>query len=58
MRILEYLNVSMYRVKEFFLYTICGIDFYRNYSRFYWAIFLIKTRTNNDTKRKSKRVIL
>ena len=37
MRILEYLNVSMYRLKEFFLYTICGIDFYRNYSRFYWG---------------------
>jgi hypothetical protein len=36
MRLLEYINVSMYRIKEFFLYTICGIEFYRNYERFYW----------------------
>ena len=36
MRILEYLKVSKYRIIEFFCYTICGIEFYRNYSRFYW----------------------
>jgi hypothetical protein len=37
MRLLEYLNVSMYRIKEFFLYTILGIEYYRNYERFYWG---------------------
>jgi hypothetical protein len=37
MRIKEFLNISGYRIKEFFLYTICGIEFYRNYSRFYWG---------------------
>jgi hypothetical protein len=37
MRLIEFLSVSAYRIKEFFLYTICGIDFYRNYSRFYWG---------------------
>ena len=36
MRILEYFKVSKYRVVEFFNYTICGIEFYRNYDRFYW----------------------
>lgn len=37
MRLIEFLSVSGYRIKEFFLYTICGIEFYRNYSRFYWG---------------------
>jgi len=36
MRILEYLKVGKYRITEFFCYTICGIEFYRNYDRFYW----------------------
>ncbi len=42
MRLLEYLNVSVYRIKEFLLYTICGIDFYRNYERFYWGSIVKK----------------
>jgi hypothetical protein len=37
MRLLEYINVSMFRIKEFFLYTICGIEFIepnkRNYKK-------------------------
>jgi hypothetical protein len=37
MRIREYIYVSGYRIKEFFLYTICNIEFYRNYERFYWG---------------------
>ena len=36
MRLKEFFIVSKYRWTEFFLYTICGIEFYRNYSRFYW----------------------
>ena len=36
MRIYEFLKVSIYRWIEFSGYTICGIDFYRNYARFYW----------------------
>ena len=36
MRLLEYFKVSKYRLIEFSFYTICGIEFYRNYSRFYW----------------------
>lgn len=36
MRILEFCNVFMYRLIEFHCYTICGIEYYRNYSRFYW----------------------
>lgn len=36
MRLKEYFKVSVYRLVEFWLYTVCGIDFYRNYSRFYW----------------------
>ena len=39
MRLLEYIKVSIFRIKEFFLYTICGIKFYRNYERFYWNKF-------------------
>jgi hypothetical protein len=35
-RLKEFFIVSKYRWIEFFSYTICGIDFYRNYSRFYW----------------------
>ena len=37
MRLFEFINVSGYRIKEFFLYTICGIEYYRNYERFYWG---------------------
>lgn len=36
MRLKEYIKVSWYRWIEFSLYTICGIEFYRNYPRFYW----------------------
>lgn len=35
-RLKEFLIISKYRCIEFFSYTICGIPFYRNYSRFYW----------------------
>ncbi len=36
MRLIEFFIVSKYRLIEFLLYTVCGIDFYRNYTRFYW----------------------
>ena len=44
MRLIEFVNVSMYRLKEFCLYTICGIEFYRNYQRFYWGNIYNKTK--------------
>ncbi len=44
MRLIEFFNVSMYRLKEFFLYTVCGIEFYRNYQRFYWGPIYNKTK--------------
>lgn len=37
MRLTEFINVGIYRLKEFFLYTISGIEYYRNYERFYWG---------------------
>lgn len=36
MRLKEYIKISWYRLVEFSLYTVCGIEFYRNYPRFYW----------------------
>jgi hypothetical protein len=36
MRLIEFLKVSKYRLIEFINYTVCGIEFYRNYDRFYW----------------------
>lgn len=45
MRIKEYIKVSWYRIVEFNLYTVCGIEFYRNYSRFYWK----NKKTKNNT---------
>ena len=39
MRLIEFYKVSMLRFIEFWLYTVCGIKFYRNYSRFYWNKF-------------------
>ena len=45
MRLKEYIKVSWYRIIEFSLYTICGIEFYRNYSRFYWK----NKQTKNNT---------
>lgn len=36
MRLKEFLIVAKYRWIEFTMYTICGIEFYRNYSRFYY----------------------
>lgn len=36
MRLIEFLKVTKYRLIEFNLYTLCGVEFYRNYSRFYW----------------------
>lgn len=36
MRIIEFFKLIMFLFIEFFLYTVCGILFYRNYSRFYW----------------------
>jgi len=44
MRLIEFFNVSTYRLKEFFLYTVCGIEFYRNYQRFYWGPIYNKTK--------------
>jgi len=44
MRLIEFFNVSTYRLKEFFLYTVCGIEFYRNYQRFYWGHIYNKTK--------------
>ena len=35
-RIAEQFKLLTYRLTEFFCYTISGIDFYRNYERFYW----------------------
>lgn len=35
-RLIEFFRVSQFRCVEFWSYTICGIEFYRNYSRFYW----------------------
>ena len=35
-RIKEFLKVSVFRLIEFNLYTLSGIEFYRNYERFYW----------------------
>jgi hypothetical protein len=35
-RLKEFLIISKYRSVEFFTYTVCGIEYYRNYSRFYW----------------------
>lgn len=45
MRLIEYFKVSVFRLKEFWLYTVCGIPFYRNYERFYWR----KVVTIKDT---------
>lgn len=39
MRLIEFYKVSKLRFIEFWLYTVCGIEFYRNYSRFYWNKF-------------------
>lgn len=41
-RIIEQYRLFTYRLTEVLSYTICGIDFYRNYERFYW-----KNKTNN-----------
>jgi hypothetical protein len=35
-RLAEFITITGYRLVEFKLYTICGIEYYRNYSRFYW----------------------
>ncbi len=35
-RLSEFIRISKYRWVEFWNYTIFGIKFYRNYSRFYW----------------------
>jgi hypothetical protein len=35
-RLGEFIKVSMLRWIEFSFYTVCGIKFYRNYTRFYW----------------------
>jgi len=35
-RLKEFIIISYIRIIEFSFYTISGIDFYRNYSRFYW----------------------
>ena len=44
MRLKEFIIVTWYRCIEFISYTVCGIEFYRNYSRFYW-----KNREKNTT---------
>ena len=35
-RLGEFFTLKGYVFQEFFLYTICGIEYYRNYSRRYW----------------------
>ena len=35
-RLKEQYILFIYRFVEFTNYTICNIDFYRNYERFYW----------------------
>jgi len=44
MRLKEFVIVTWYRWIEFISYTVCGIEFYRNYSRFYW-----RNREKNTT---------
>lgn len=36
MRLFEFLKISALRLIEFSFYTVGGIEFYRNYPRFYW----------------------
>ena len=36
-RLAEFITITGYRLIEFKLYTICDIEYYRNYSRFYWG---------------------
>ena len=35
-RLIEFFKITNYRLTEFIMYTVCGIEFYRNYDRFYW----------------------
>ena len=35
-RLKEFFTITGYRLVEFNCYTICGIEYYRNYSRFHW----------------------
>ena len=43
-RLKEFIIISYIRIIEFSFYTISGIDFYRNYSRFYWKNKLNKQK--------------
>ncbi len=36
MRLYEFFKISALRLIEFSFYTVGGIEFYRNYPRFYW----------------------
>lgn len=36
MRLIEFFKISALRLIEFSFYTVGGIEFYRNYPRFYW----------------------
>ena len=36
MRFYEFFKVTLLRLIEFSFYTVGGIEFYRNYPRFYW----------------------
>lgn len=36
MRLIEFFKISLIRLIEFSFYTVGGIKFYRNYSRFYF----------------------
>lgn len=36
MRLIEFFKISLIRLIEFSFYTVGGIEFYRNYSRFYF----------------------
>ncbi len=36
MRLVEFLKISLIRLMEFSFYTVGGVEFYRNYDRFYW----------------------
>jgi hypothetical protein len=50
-RLKEFIKISFIRLIEFSFYTISGIDFYRNYSRFYW-----KNKQDNENNRRNKTI--
>jgi hypothetical protein len=53
-RLKEFIKISFIRLIEFSFYTISGIDFYRNYSRFYWKNK--KNKQDNENKRRNRNI--